>query len=206
MVWVLKNGLEPEPDKIMNPSYFSGPVELGHVLARRFYIENKAVPVLVLGTTPWLKSPDLIWREWLRAQLSDGLLFDRVYTLRGLPSLTAKDIEITDLDQVDRVGRIVVQVPSTEDWRARVEAVFGDQQLSLFQVPFQIFKERVDKNPLPCNKLASDEYVGPVEFGCLARQASERYYRKRLKLDKYAAAVDRLSPIFHLVFVYEPSP
>lgn len=201
MIFVIKGGWSEKPDKVLNPTYFENESEIGHVLARRFFVDLNQSKVVVFGVSQHLKQGDVIWSEFIRAAKADAVVFDRIFVHSSLAAKFQGLQVFSSFDEVLPTGRIAVIVPSDEGWWSRVRDRYqGDATLAaFFQTPFTLDLKSVEENPLPCS--LNDK---SLQFGCLARAAGTRYYRKKLTENRLTAAMDKVQDQLHLLFVQDP--
>lgn len=203
LLWAVIKGVDPKPDRVLNPTYFEDEAHLGRALARRFYVDIQQTSLLILGGSPYLKNYEKIWHEFLRTLIADGISIDRVYSINGLRPLTGKDVFINSLDQVELQGRVVVFVPSDENWFAKIRQKFPTAQRLLFQVPYQILPENLEKL-LFQQTVTCDPASKILNLTCKAREASKAYFRNKLTEDHFAAMMEVFDANLYLLFVSEP--
>jgi hypothetical protein len=200
MVYVVLRGWKPGPTKIMNPTYFANPAAIGPILAKRFYVDLRDTQVIVFASSSEIVDSSKVWKEFLLSAHAEGIDFVRHFHIESVGPLSETSEKISDLADIPKVpGRIAIHVPSTEAWWSKSVGSYPSSRMGFFQTPFQLQPGRQDAISETC-----DRNLPHLQFGCLAREAATRYYRKKLTENKLAAAMDKLPDQLHLLFISEP--
>lgn len=195
----------PPPDKVLRPTEFALPAEIGAALARRYWQELHSEKVVVLGLSPFVASGREIWASFLRTARASGVTFDHYLAVKGLPPL-ANDVAFAPLT-----------------WERLAEAVKKGERVLVFHVATDAAAEEISahlKEGLVLLQAtlalspAGEEAIRPAcdenrptkaQLSCLARAVSRRYYRKKLPEEKLVAALEKEGPLKQILYVHEPA-
>ena len=197
-----------DPIRVMNPTYFSNPAEIGAVVFRRYWAEINRLPVVVLASSPHLKNYDGVWRGFLAAAETSGVKFTKIYNQKGLRPLTESAIEIEniDLENLKRLQgegeKILVHTVTSEQWLS---------SLALTSPASSISKEAllVVQNLLPVSeenkvllRATCDEKNPSPQMSCQALTALSRGKRKKVTLGRWSALIEKM-PMGELLLIQE---
>jgi hypothetical protein len=205
------DGYQPPPDKVMRPTNFLKPEEIGAVLARRYWQEVRTEPVVVLGLSPFVQSGRDIWSGFLRTTFALGIKFDRYFILKSLPPLlhntTEPKFELFSWEVAEAAlkngQRIVVYHLATDaEVKEFVERL--GKGLVLLQARLAVNQSgEAFINPA-CTESDHAKWRASAQLSCNALEISRRYYRKKLSPDKLIATLEKQGPLKQILYVHEP--
>jgi hypothetical protein len=186
-LYMVKDGVEAQPTRIMDPTNFSKPADLGVALARRFYNELQMKRVFILGESEHVKAQEEIWKAFVAEAENQGVGF----------TVQAESVEQA-LALHEEGARVFMQMDSNLDMRKQLQ---NSKLLKfvIFLSPYAPNKDLMEKLPVPCTEADSQEGTP-----CLAKKASLAYSRRHLSVDQFGAMMEKYSVDFGVLFVWEP--
>lgn len=124
LLLALISGVEPKPALKIKPNSFERFEEIGVVTYRRMRQETRESEVIVLGSSPWIRGYERIWRGFLLAGEDDQLSTRAFYEQSDLESIAIskagfdrpEKIDLSKLSRVDDenafVERMLTETPS----------------------------------------------------------------------------------------------
>lgn len=192
---LFKKGYQPPVKKIMSPSEFSRPEDIGAALARRFWVDLREKQVVVLATSKALQTGMQIWGGFVSASKGRGIEFKHEFT---------EPIDWTAVKAAvaDGGGKVLLHM-SSSDTLAEVVKSQVEGALLLMQAPFVVRSE--DEQMLgDCVETENFKMRESVHLSCNSLEVSRRYYRKKLSKNKLIAVVENPSGIKQVLYVHEP--
>ena len=159
--------VELQPTRVLNPTNFSKPEEIGAIVFRRFWQELHTEKLVVVGSSPFLKEYDRVWLGFLSVANESKLHFDKVFTQPGLRQLVP-EAEPLDWEKVQLAlinnDHVLVHVVSTEQMQAEAAARTTGG--------FLIFQ-----NLLEYKKTGKKKKYDPRDLGAVIEKTSEREHQ-----------------------------
>lgn len=184
---------EPPLFKIMNPTHFSEPDQLGQVLAERFYVDVKdsESPNIIVGLSQDVATDDLVWTSFQKKLTDLGLKIAPALFLTELPVIQAHLKNSAPIE-----GHRLIFVPTSLELRRATPPKI----LSFWTTDYTHLKADGEEPTLLC------DYKSPeISFPCLAERVRFSFYRKRLKENLYSAMMQRFFGNQYILYIYEPS-
>ena len=199
--WVFTNAnVELEPTRVLNPTNFDKPEQLGAVLYRRFWSEVRKAPMVVLGSSPLVRHYDSVWKGFVITGSNDK--FDRFYQgshLRSIHPFPNKEIDfVTINEQLGRGEKILIHTVATE-----LELRSFRESFPEALVLFQSLYPATDKNKNLLTPMC-DKKDNSRSMACLALASLFGGKRKKFDVEKYGAVVESPFKNVHLVYIFEP--
>ena len=211
VISVFKYGLAPRAVPIMRPTYFNDKQEIGGVIFRRLFQDMKKINGILVETDPTIENGERVWLGLLKVASQYGKKFDFIIQHQELkiltnqiPSVTMDFIEnkkefhnlfLAALQSGKHIlihGPLNTELPHSKSLKGNVftitQQIFvthpEDEKYLLEQCPNK--KDRV------------------IHKGCQALHLSRRYYRKKLRIDRLAAALEKFKNSKFTLFIHEP--
>jgi hypothetical protein len=191
--------VEVDPARVLNPTNFDKPEQLGAVIFRRFWQEIRDEKILIVGSSPFLRDYDRVWRVFLQVAAKENITFGRVFAQADLRDLGVK-AEPLDWEavQVALAGpdRILVHLVSTDEMlnEAQTRTMRG---LILFQDLLPVKAEAIQLLQSRCGE--NDKAIA-----CVALKALSHGKKRKFSVDKLTAVVEKHGRREHYLFVHEP--
>jgi hypothetical protein len=215
---VLKFGYEPAPVRIMKPSYFSNPSEIGAVVYRRFYSPIEEQKLVVLGIPPQPAWHRDIVRGFLDAAAGEKRPFELVIAETQMPDLDLGGLPPTELIQlpmntqtqaelIDAIREARAAGKKTLVYTAsvysthllpgnpilRYEQATGERLFSITTGPLAL--QAVQEFMVTPTCVGSErDGTGIAPLGCTILQAGRFYYRKLIPQDRFVAVMNSPKP------------
>lgn len=225
---ILRYGYKPAPVRVMKPSFFAQPEEIGATVYRRFFSPIEQHKVLVFGVPP---APDFhrqIVRGLLLAAVAEKLPFQAVVMeeqmppldLTGLPEMEKYTLRMntpTQADWIDLMAklkkedkRVLVYSASvftshilTGNAVARYEEKTGERLFTISSLMLSLAAAQEHKVDPPCVGSERDANGG-APLGCAAMLVSRGLYRKEFPKDRFVAIMNSPKPEDYLLLVAPP--
>jgi hypothetical protein len=202
--------VEVDPVRVMNPTNFTRPEEIGAVVFRRFWAEVQTDKLVILASSPRISSGGAIWQAFLAVGREYGVGFQSYFSQPSAPDLRVLKegssqehlvSQSLDWEKVQMAlageGRVLVHlISSDENWRAVKERTRTG--LVVFQ------------NILPVSEGAAETVRagcgGSVELklDCLAVKALTHGKKKKFNPSQLTATIEKHGTREHVLFVHEP--
>jgi hypothetical protein len=226
MLGVLKYGYEPPPQKLMAPSFFDTPEEIGAVVYRRLFGSLREEKLVFFGVPPQPEWHVEILRGFIKTAAAEGRPFERLVVetqmpelgLEGLPKMEVVSIPTntpTQAELVDALSsqagyRTLVYLPSIFATHLldgnvldRYREKTGSNPLSISTAPLAL---RPDQEYLvdPACVGSERDANGTSKLGCTILRSGRGYYRKNVVQDRWVAIMNSPYPNDNLVMISTP--
>lgn len=226
--FILKFSYKPSLVKIMKPSFFSKPEEIGAVTFRRFYSPISEKKRVVIGIPPQPEHYLAFIRGFLEAAAAEKLPFDAVIAEREMPALNLAGlppIELvtiptntpTQAELIEKLGeltaagkRVLVYLPSVFSTHVlnknvvnRFEQQTGERLFTITAGPLSLRPNQEYLIDPACVGSERDSN-GTSELGCAFLQESRRHYRKQVAQDQWVATMASPKPEDYIVAISVP--
>jgi hypothetical protein len=200
-IMMFMNGkVEVEPTRILNPTNFEKPEQIGAIVFRRFWQEIRDGKLVILGSSPFLKNYDSVWGGFLSVAKNEGVKFSQVFSQAGLRPITQTDQPL-DWEKVQLAlvgeGRVLVQVASTDQMleESNGRTLAG---LILFQdlLPVTDSEKQILANRCTTEKIKTT--------ACIAKESLSHGKRKRYDPKQLTSVIEKHGERFHLLLIHEP--
>lgn len=200
-LFILFNGkVEVQPVRILNPTNFASPAEIGAITFRRFWQELHTEKLVVLGSSTLIKDSDLVWKGFLAVARKYDVKFTHTFAQEGLreilPAAQPLNWEKVQIALAGE-GLVLVHVVATDKmWKETIERTRG----GLF-----IFQSLLPLTPAERESLmaACDEKSQDFQISCKALQTLNGGKKKKFDPDKLTAVIEKQGPTAHLLFIHE---
>lgn len=205
---VFRGDVELNPLRVLNPTNFSSSPEIGAVTFRRFWQEMNAEKLVILGSSPFLKEYDLVWRGFLSVAKENKIEFTHVFQQEGLRAIAFESsegsfkVQALSWEQVQLAligqNRVLVHVVATDQmWKEAAERTTGG---------FIIFQSLLPISDFAKNILNSSCRVGEnigFQISCQALKSLNQGKKKKIDLLKTAAVIEKHGLREHILYVHE---
>lgn len=211
--------LKPKPIAKMNPTSFDRPEEIGAVIYRRLRQDVRKSPLVVFGSSPWVRDYEKIWSGFLLTAYSDQKRPKRLYQEPALRMpIAIKDMEVIELDWSEKIEEnsnprevhVVHTVHSQSSMafdesfvKKRMGLDPKSQILTITMVPFAVNDDQLEKIQPSC-PLDQVGVSGVDHLGCLIKRVSRKFFRKDLSPDKLWAVLEQHGSREYYLFVHQP--
>jgi hypothetical protein len=192
VLYFVKDGVQPSPIRVLNPTNFTGPEKLGVELAKRFYNELKTKRLIVLGGSESLQTVGPLWQAFIGKVKDLQIEF-------SLIQYSLSDKQLDELKtRVQSGERIILLSPSELDLKDKLLETEA-QTFVIFTAPFLLSLDSKVRSTKECD---SEDHR--KSLNCIAIKASNQYFRKKLKLDLFGAFMEKYDKNFGVLYIWEP--
>lgn len=220
MILTVKYGLTPRPIRQINPTEFENAESIGAVVFRRLLAQWDKHPVVVIGSSPFLKNYDLSWNGFIKTAQAESKGFAKLYedqTLRPLvPSARLVVQKISNLNEIpfDEIRqhvmageRVLLHTVATlathsqeNSLSVRLQKEIGRPVLAISQQSFAVDRDGLKYLQPICN--TNDQQQ--VNLGCEGVRYSKTYFRKKLPRENFVAGLEQHGIADFVLFIFEP--
>ncbi|MCB0350497.1 MAG: hypothetical protein KDD38_04900 [Bdellovibrionales bacterium] len=199
---VFKGNVELQPLRVLNPTNFSSPSEIGAVTFRRFWQEVNTEKLVVVASSPYLRDYDSVWNGFLSVAKANHVEFDFVFQqdgLRGLHVAGAQPLNWEEV-QLSLIGgkRVLVHVVATDQmWREVLEHTTGG--FIIFQSVLPVTES--EKNILISSCRAGDKLN--FQISCQALKSLSQGKRKKFDPKKIVGVIEKHGRREHILYIHE---
>lgn len=203
MVMLIKGRVEVEPVRILNPTTFDRPEEVGAILFRRFWNEINSERLTVFASTPSVKGYDRIWKGFLLVAEANHIQFDRFFSESQLKPISTLPSEPVDWEQIQLalIGgrRVLVQLSTTDaNWSAVKERTQGGFFVFLNLLPVDEREKEILRHECGADEKAP-------RMSCQALVALRTGKKREIDPNKLTAVVEKYQERGHLLLLHEPA-
>lgn len=196
----------PSPVRILNPTVFAKPEEIGAVIFRRFWTDINRGKFVVVGLSTRVSVSANVWAGFLAVAREHEIPFFQVY---------AQDHLISQVQPLHPTVQLL-------NWEAITKALSANERVLVFvrsnnttwnevqrQVPLglAIFEESLPVSPEIRAELQKDcELSASSEvFLCRALKAISSGRKNRIHPDQMTAVIEKYESYAHLLFIHVPA-
>lgn len=175
--------------RIINPTHFEAPEDVGKTLAERLFIDLRDRPeaLITLGIHPELPTTPAIWAAFQTHLQQLGLEFSTAE-----PTLEKSQLEAL----TSGPDRIIIAVPSSEEFHSQTQSL---PAIRFWTVPYNHVRAKQRDIGKHCDFRKQN-----VSLECRSQRIENTYYRKRLEEDRYSAMLEKISDNEYALYIYNP--
>jgi hypothetical protein len=197
---LFQGDVELQPQRVLNPSNFNRPEEIGAMAFRRFWQEFHEEKLFIIGSSPHLKDYDKIWHGLIAVAKVNGVTFDKVFAQEGLRPISAESLPL-DWEQIQLAlvssKKILVHLVATDEmWDQTVSRTTGG--FILFQSVLPL--EADEKNLMSASCMSDDK---KFQLGCKSLKALGFGKKKKFDPAQITAVIEKYGLREHVLFVHE---
>ena len=222
-IMMFMNGkVEVEPTRVLNPTNFESPEQIGAITFRRFWQEIRDGKLIVIASSPFLKDYDRVWSGFISVAKSQGVSFTKYFSQDGLRTI-ATEAEPLDWEKVQLAlvgeGRVLVHLVSTDKMLQEVNErtlaglILFQDLLPVTENEKAVLENRCatdEKNvvvasPAPENTSTPNVPVkSNPPIACIAKESLSHGKRKRFDPKQLTSVIEKHGERFHLLLIHEP--
>ncbi len=191
--------VEVDPARVLNPTNFDSSRQVGAVIFRRFWQELHKERLIIIGSHPFLREYDNVWRGFISVAKENDVYFSRVFAQENLRELIAgaealkwEDVQIA----LASPGYVLVHVIATEEMLQQVrERTMGG---------FVIFQSLLPVTDAEKNVLQSEcKPDVPTLMACRALKSLNVGKKKKFDPNKLTVIIEKHGAREHLLYIHE---
>ncbi len=197
---------DPAPVRVMNPTEFKNNLQIGAVVYRRFWQEFHSENLVIVGSSPFLRGYDEVWRGLLATMYEKKQRFDVIFEQEGLRSLSlqAQPLDWQKVSAAVTSGqKIFVHLVATDQMWLEAKK-HAPQGLYLMQAVLPITANETGFLQINCNH-SSKALLPAQKLSCLSIDVQKRSKRRDRDLvpSKTWGIVEQVAMREHVIYVHE---
>jgi hypothetical protein len=198
---VFHGEVEIQPLKVLNPTNFTRPEEIGAVTFRRFWQELNAEKLVIVASSPFLHDYDRVWQGFIAVAKENHVEFDSIFEQEGLRKLSStsqplnwEKVQFAEIN----AKHVLVHVIATDDmWNEVAARTTGG--FVIFQSVLPVTANEVEMMTASCHAEDKKKF----QLACKAMQTLTEGKRKKFDHSKISAVIEKHGLREHILFIHE---